>query len=75
MEEGTLRNDRGGLLARRTWSITPPPEITAILDSSNEPALTNLVLVAASPEWEVPLRGVRDRHLETYSRLSVTNVV
>ena len=23
MEEGTLRNDRGGLLARRTWSITP----------------------------------------------------
>ena len=52
-----------------------PPETTAILDSSNEPALTNLVLVAASPEWEVPLRGVRDRHLETYSRLSVTNVV
>lgn len=34
-----------------------PVEITAVLESSNEPALTNLQLLAALPEWEVPLPG------------------
>ena len=34
-----------------------PPEITAVLESANDPALANLVLLAALPEWEVPLPG------------------
>jgi hypothetical protein len=34
-----------------------PAEITGVLESSNEPALTNLQLLAALPEWEVPLPG------------------
>jgi hypothetical protein len=34
-----------------------PREITTVLDSSNDSVLTNLVLVAALPEWEVPLPG------------------
>ncbi len=34
-----------------------PNEISMVLDSSNEPALTTLQLLVAFPEWEVPLPG------------------
>lgn len=34
-----------------------PAEITRVFESSNEAALTNLELLAALPEWEVPLPG------------------
>ena len=34
-----------------------PAEITRAFESSNEPELTNLQLLVAFPEWEVPLPG------------------
>jgi hypothetical protein len=34
-----------------------PPEISALLDASQEPALAGLKLLAAIPEWETPLPG------------------
>ncbi|WP_048439242.1 hypothetical protein [Caenimonas sp. SL110] len=34
-----------------------PPEISALLDASQEPPISNLKLLAAIPEWEVPLPG------------------
>ena len=34
-----------------------PPEISVLLDSSNNPSLVGLQLLAAFPEWEVPLVG------------------
>ncbi len=34
-----------------------PPEITRILESSREPLLTGQQLLAAMPEWQVPLPG------------------
>ena len=34
-----------------------PPEITALFDASNQEELQNLHLLAAIPEWEVPLEG------------------
>ena len=34
-----------------------PAEISSIFDMSNEPSLANLQLLAAFPEWEVPLPG------------------
>ena len=34
-----------------------PPEIPALLDSSRDEDLVGLKLLAAIPEWEVPLEG------------------
>src|SRR5688572_18791871 len=34
-----------------------PPEIAALLDSARDASLSNLRLLAAIPEWEVPLEG------------------
>ena len=34
-----------------------PAEIMGVFESSNEPTLTNLQLLVALPEWEVPLPG------------------
>lgn len=36
---------------------TLPPEISALLNASQEPALSALKLLAAIPEWETPLPG------------------
>src|SRR5687768_9685537 len=34
-----------------------PPEISALLDATQEPTLQGLKLLAAIPEWETPLPG------------------
>jgi hypothetical protein len=52
--------ERSAMTAAACWEEAAdklPPEITVMLNASQEPALSNLKLLVAIPEWEVPLPG------------------
>ncbi|MFC3110053.1 DUF6946 family protein [Undibacterium arcticum] len=54
------KKGRSAMTTAACWEAMPgqlPVEVKAILDSSNEAELTGLQLLAALPEWEVPLPG------------------
>ena len=51
---------KSAMTAAASWEDASdkfPPEITALLDSSYDESLAGLKLLAAIPEWEVPLEG------------------
>lgn len=54
------KKGRSAMTAAASWEASQdklPPEISQLLDSSGDPALAHLKLVAALPEWTVPLEG------------------
>lgn len=54
------KKGRSAMSAAACWEQNHPrlpPEISALLDSSNDPALSNLDLLLAIPEWAVALPG------------------
>jgi hypothetical protein len=51
---------RSAMTAAACWESAGdklPPEISTLMDASQEPALVGLKLLAAIPEWETPLPG------------------
>jgi hypothetical protein len=51
---------RSAMSAAACWEAAGdklPPEISTLLNASGEPSLADLKLLAAIPEWEVPLPG------------------
>ena len=56
MEEGGFCDDGGGFVGGAAASVLPP-EIAATFDSANDASLTDLKLLLARPEREVPLEG------------------
>lgn len=54
------RAGRSAMTAAACWEAAGdrlPPEMSSLLDGTNDANLLNLRLVAAIPEWEVPLPG------------------
>ena len=49
-----------GMTAAAAWESAGdslPPEVSALLNASKDPALVDQRLLAAIPEWQVPLKG------------------
>jgi hypothetical protein len=54
------KKGRSAMSAAACWEASQPslpPEISALLDSCNDPAISGLDLLLAIPEWEVALPG------------------
>lgn len=54
------KKGRSAMSAAACWEVSQPglpPEISALLDSCHDPALSGLDLLLAIPEWEVALPG------------------
>lgn len=54
------KQGRSAMTTAASWESAAdafPPEVGLVLDSSSDPDLTDLKLLAAFPEWKVPLEG------------------